>query len=104
MATTIFHEDSQLKSAADRMGSIIQSMTNIENAIIRIHDNSSPTWQGKSSDQNTRNFQKLRQMTSAYLSDARQTKTALDNAVISYEKTERLEVTKVSQLDTKGIF
>lgn len=104
MATTIFHEDAQLKSAAAQMGSIIQSMTNIENSILRIHNNTAPTWQGKAADQNTKNFQKLRKMTIDYLSDAQQTKTALDEAVLAYEKTEKSQVAKVSQLDTKGIF
>jgi uncharacterized protein YukE len=104
MATQIFHEDVALKDAASRMGSIIQSMTNIENAIVQVHNRTSPSWQGKAADQNTRNFQKLCQITDGYLSDARQTKSALDEAVLAYEKTERAQVSQVSQLDTKGIF
>ena len=104
MATQIFHEDVELKNAATRMGSVIQSMTNIENAIVQIHNKTSPSWQGKAADQNTRNFQKLRQITDSYLADARQTKSALDSAVLAYEKTERAQVSQVSQLDTKGIF
>lgn len=86
------------------MNSVIQSMANIENAIVRIHDRTAPIWEGKASDQNTRNFQKMKQITDAYLADARQTKTALDLAAAAYEKTEREQVSKVSQLNTKGIF
>ncbi|MDR1192868.1 MAG: WXG100 family type VII secretion target [Peptococcaceae bacterium] len=104
MATQIFHEDTALKDAASRMGSIIQSMANIESAIVQIHNKTSPAWQGKAADQNTSNFQKLRQITDNYLDDAKQTKTALDQAVLTYEKTERAQVSQVSQLDTKGIF
>ena len=105
MATVIFHEDSELKNAAARMASVIQSMANIEAAIIRIQDNkTAPSWAGKSSEQNKSNFQKMKRHIDEYLTDARMTKQALDEAVASYEKTERSQVTNVSRLDTKGIF
>lgn len=104
MATTIFHENAELRSAAGRMGTIIQSVANIESAIAQIHNKTAPSWEGKAAEQNARNFQKLRQITTNWLSDARQSKAALDAAVAAYEKTERTQSAKVSELDTKGIF
>lgn len=104
MAITMFHENAELKNAAGRMGSIIQSVANIEEAMGRIHNKAAPSWEGRAAEQNARNFQKLRQITDTWLTDARQTKTALDTAVAAYEKTESQQVAKVSELDTKGIF
>jgi uncharacterized protein YukE len=104
VADTIFHEDAELKSAASRMGSIIQSMTGIQAAIEGIHSGTVITWQGKAADEDTENFKELNEMTKSYLTDAAETKTVLDQAVASYEKTERSQVAKVSQLDTKGVF
>lgn len=104
MATTIFHEGAELKNAAAGMRTVIRSMTNIENTIAQIHSRTSPVWEGQASDQNTRNFQKLRQINTTYLTDAEKTKAALDEAVAAYEKTETEQVNRVFQLDTKGIF
>lgn len=104
MATTIFHENTALVHAAGHMGSIIQSMEGITRNIDRLHDKNLSAWEGKAADQGARNVQTLRRKMEAYLLDAQQTKTALDQAVQAYERTEKTQVDNVSKLNTKDIF
>lgn len=100
----IFHEGDELRDASARMGSIIQSMVNIQNIIVSIHSSTSPVWKGKASNRNQINFRRIRKTTDDFLQDARQTKAALDEAVAAYDKIEKSQEAKVTQLDTKGIF
>ena len=104
MAATIFHEGAALRAAAGQLRSIVQSISGVETAIARIHGSSSPAWAGKAAEQNVQNFNKLREMTRAWIRDVDETKEALDAATQAYAATEAAQVRAVSALDTRDVF
>jgi len=104
MSATIFHEGPELRGAAQRMATVISSMTNIQSVVAQIYSGMSATWQGRAAEQSARNANTLQTATRDYLADARATKQALDAAVSEYDRREQQQTGKVSQLNTKGIF
>ena len=104
MSTSIFVESNELRQAAMRTGQIINSMQNIRQAIARIQNSKTGTWQGQASTRNTSNFNALGEMIGSYLNSATATKQVLDEAVTYYTETEQAEIRNVQQLSTEGIF
>lgn len=104
MSATIFVESNELRTAVGRMDATIRSMGEIQQAISQIDSRVANSWRGRAATQNAINFRTLDSMTTNYLLDARGTKSALDQAADSYDRTEQSQVTKVEQLSTKGIF
>ncbi|MCL2016897.1 MAG: hypothetical protein FWG68_11695 [Defluviitaleaceae bacterium] len=104
MAEQIFVESVELRAASARVGAIIRSMNQINGTIAHIHSNKHFSWVGRAATKDNENFDILRNMTREYLNDVEQTRVALDNAVAEYDRTERTQQQKVSQLSTANVF
>jgi len=104
MVQQIFVESVELTSASGTMASTIGCMNEIQQAILRIHDQKAQTWWGRAATQSIENFSQLDNMLRQYLAQAYDTKIVLDEAVAHYAATEAAQTAAVGQLDTSGIF
>jgi len=104
MNISIFLESTALKDAAGQMGDTIKCINDIQSAVSQIILGTSAVWQGRAAEQNDVNFRALCELASNYITDATGTKTALDEAVLAYDMTERAQNDKVTNLSTAGIF